>query len=93
MERGMRKEMTGVVVSDKMEKTCVVAIETWKVIPKYGKRVRSTRRVKAHDEEKVARTGDVVRIVESRPISADKKWRLAEVLEKSKSGSAGGDLA
>lgn len=91
MERGMRKELTGVVVSDKMEKTCVVAIETWKVIPKYGKRVRSTRRVKAHDEEKSAKVGDVVRIVESRPLSHEKRWRVVEVLGKAK--SAGGDLA
>ncbi|HHY44649.1 MAG TPA: 30S ribosomal protein S17 [Firmicutes bacterium] len=91
MERGMRKEMTGVVVSDKMDKTRVVAIETWKVVPKYQKRVRSTRKVKAHDEDNSARTGDLVRIVECRPLSRDKKWRIAEILEKSK--SAGGDLA
>jgi len=87
----MRKEMTGVVVSDKMDKTRVVAIETWKVVPKYQKRVRSTRKVKAHDEDNSARTGDLVRIVECRPLSRDKKWRIAEILEKSK--SAGGDLA
>lgn len=91
MERGMRREMTGVVVSDKMEKTCVVAIEAWKVVPKYGKRVRSTQRVKAHDEEKAAGVGDVVRIVECRPFSRDKKWRVVEVVEKSK--DAGGDPA
>jgi small subunit ribosomal protein S17 len=91
MERGIRKEMTGVVVSDKMDKTRVVAIETWKVVPKYRKRVRSTRKVKAHDETNSAKTGDVVRIVECRPFSRDKKWRVAEVLEKSK--GAGGDLA
>ena len=91
MERGIRKEMTGVVVSDKMDKTRVVAIETWKVVPKFRKRVRSTRKVKAHDETNSAKTGDVVRIVECRPFSRDKKWRVAEVLEKSK--GAGGDLA
>ncbi|MGI6663226.1 MAG: 30S ribosomal protein S17 [Bacillota bacterium] len=91
MERGIRKEMTGVVVSDKMDKTRVVAIETWKVVPKYRKRVRSTRKVKAHDEDNSARAGDVVRIVECRPLSRDKKWRIAEILEKSK--SAGGDRA
>ncbi|MGI6633084.1 MAG: 30S ribosomal protein S17 [Bacillota bacterium] len=90
MERGMRKELTGVVVSNKMEKTCVVAIQTWKIVPKYGKRVRSTRKVKAHDEDNSARTGDVVRIVESRPISRDKRWRVAEIVERSK--AAGGDL-
>ena len=91
MERGIRKEMTGVVVSDKMDKTRVVAIETWKVVPKYRKRVRSTRKVKAHDEDNSARAGDVVRIVACRPLSRDKKWRIAEILEKSK--SAGGDRA
>ena len=71
MERGMRKEMTGVVVSDKMDKTCVVAIETWKVVPKYRKRVRSTRRSK-RDEENSAGVGDLVRIVESGPFPATK---------------------
>jgi small subunit ribosomal protein S17 len=89
MERGMRKEMTGVVVSDKMDKTRVIAIETWKTVPKYKKRVRSTRKVKAHDEGNSASVGDVVRIVESRPFSHDKKWRVAEILQKSR--GAGGD--
>ncbi|MEX0973736.1 MAG: 30S ribosomal protein S17 [Bacillota bacterium] len=92
MERGTRKEFTGVVVSDKMQKTRVVSIETWKVSPKYKKRVHATRRVKAHDEENVSKVGDTVRMVESKPLSADKRWRITEVV----GGSApipGGDQA
>ena len=91
MERGMRKELKGVVVSDKMDKTRVVAIETWKVVPKYQKRVRATRKVKAHDERNETRIGDLVRIMECRPISREKRWRIVEILEKSK--DAGGDLS
>ncbi len=82
MERGTRKELTGVVVSDKMQKTRVVSIETWKVSPKYGKRVHATRRVKAHDEGNISKVGDTVRLVESRPLSADKRWRVSEVVRK-----------
>ncbi len=89
MERGKRKELTGVVVSDKMEKTRVVSIETWKVSPKYGKRVHRTRRVKAHDEANISKTGDTVVIVEARPLSADKRWRISEVVGK----PVGGDQA
>ena len=81
MERGMRKELTGVVVSNKMEKTCVVAIQTWKIVPKYGKRVRSTRKVKAHDEDNSART-EMLCASSSRPISRDKRWRVAEIVER-----------
>jgi len=92
MERGTRKELTGVVVSDKMEKTRVVSIETWKVSPKYGKRVHSTRKVKAHDEGNVSKVGDTVRIVESRPLSADKRWRITEVAGKPVA-APGGDKA
>ncbi|HHY75722.1 MAG TPA: 30S ribosomal protein S17 [Firmicutes bacterium] len=91
MERGMRKELKGVVVSDKMDKTRVVAIETWKVVPKYQKRVRATRKVKAHDERNETRIGDLVRIMECRPLSREKRWRIVEILEKSK--DAGGDLS
>jgi small subunit ribosomal protein S17 len=91
MERGKRKEITGVVVSDKMQKTRVVSIETWKVSPKYGKRIHATRRVKAHDEEDVSKVGDRVRLVESRPLSAEKRWRIAEVVEKSAGVKLGGE--
>lgn len=89
MERGTRKELTGVVVSDKMQKTRVVSIETWKVSPKYGKRVHRTRRVKAHDEANISKVGDTVLMVESRPLSADKRWRISEVVGK----PVGGDQA
>ncbi|HHW18377.1 MAG TPA: 30S ribosomal protein S17 [Firmicutes bacterium] len=92
MERGRRKELTGVVVSDKMDKTRVIAIETWKVHPIYGKRVRATRKVKAHDEENASRTGDKVRLVETRPLSKEKRWRIAEILERG-AGLAGGERA
>lgn len=92
MERGTRKELTGVVVSDKMQKTRVVSIETWKISPKYGKRVHRTRRVKAHDEGNVSKVGDTVRLVESKPLSADKRWRISEVVSKSVK-ALGGDKA
>lgn len=92
MERGTRKELTGVVVSDKMQKTRVVSIETWKVSPKYGKRVHATRRVKAHDEKNISKVGDTVRLVESRPLSSDKRWRISEVIGKS-AAIPGGDQA
>ncbi|MGI6627163.1 MAG: 30S ribosomal protein S17 [Bacillota bacterium] len=90
MERGKRKELIGVVVSDKMDKTRVVAIETWKISPIYGKRIRSTRKVQAHDEDNSASTGDKVRLLETRPISRHKRWRIAEVIQKSR-GQVGGD--
>ena len=93
MERGKRKELTGVVVSDKMLKTRVVSIETWKISPKYGKRVHATRRVKAHDEDNASKVGDTVRLVESRPLSADKRWRIAEVMGKPAGETLGGDQA
>jgi small subunit ribosomal protein S17 len=92
MERGTRKELTGVVVSDKMQKTRVVSIETWKVSPKYGKRVHATRKVKAHDEANISKVGDVVRMVESRPLSAEKRWRISGVVEKD-APNAGGEQA
>ncbi len=92
MERGKRKELTGVVVSDKMQKTRVVSIESWKISPKYGKRVRSTHRVKAHDEENASKVGDTVLLVESRPLSAEKRWRISKVTSKTVA-SSGGDQA
>ncbi len=93
MERGKRKELVGVVVSDKMDKTRVVAIESWKVVPIYGKRVRRRRKVKAHDETNQAGVGDKVRLVEARPMSKDKRWLIAEILERSRHSAAGGGKA
>jgi small subunit ribosomal protein S17 len=90
MERGKRRELMGVVVSDKMNKTRVVAIQRWKDSPIYKKRVRSVSKVKAHDETNESATGDKVRIVECRPYSKDKKWLIAEILERPPS-TAGGD--
>ena len=79
-----RQERRGIVVSDKGEKTIVVKVEVTRLHPKYKKVVRRTRKFHAHDEENSAGVGDVVRIVESRPISKTKHWRLAEVVEKAK---------
>lgn len=82
--RNERKVREGIVVSDKMDKTIVVAIETMVLHPIYKKRVKKTIKFKAHDENNVAQTGDKVRIMETRPLSRDKNWRLVEVLEKTK---------
>ncbi|MGL4688368.1 MAG: 30S ribosomal protein S17 [Fusobacteriaceae bacterium] len=82
--RNERKLRDGVVVSDKMEKTIVVAIETMVLHPMYKKRVKKTIKFKAHDENNVAQTGDKVRIMETRPLSKDKNWRLVEVVQKTK---------
>lgn len=76
------KTKTGRVVSDKMEKTIVVAVETLVEHPLYKKRVRRTRKFQAHDESNEAHTGDVVRIGETRPISKNKTWRLLEIVRK-----------
>lgn len=89
MERGVRRQMTGTVVSDKMEKTRVVAVQRWKIVPKYKKRIRTTTKVKAHDEAGTTQVGDTVRLVECRPISRDKRWRIAQVLHRSE--APGGD--
>ena len=83
MERGSRKTRVGVVVSDKMEKTIVVAVERKAHHPLYGKTIRKTSKYKAHDAENQCRTGDKVKIMETRPLSKDKNWRLVEILEKS----------
>jgi len=83
-ERGRRKERRGVVVSSAMDKTIVVRVDTLKPHPVYKKVVRRSRKFHAHDETNVAKSGDVVRIVETRPISKTKSWRLAEVLEEAK---------
>lgn len=82
--RNERKVREGVVVSDKMEKTIVVAIETMILHPIYKKRVKRTTKFKVHDENNVAKIGDKVRIMETRPLSKDKNWRLVEVLEEAK---------
>jgi small subunit ribosomal protein S17 len=78
--RGMRKERTGVVVSDKMQKTIVVRVERRERHPLYGKEVRTYRKFYAHDEKGEAKVGDRVRIVETRPLSRLKRWRLVEVI-------------
>ena len=83
-QRGTRKTRVGRVVSDKMQKTCVVAIERRVPHPVYGKMVSYTKKVKAHDEENSAKTGDLVRIAETRPLSKDKRWRLVEIVERAR---------
>jgi small subunit ribosomal protein S17 len=82
--RGARKVRVGVVVSDKMQKTVVVAIERRVPHPVYGKMMTRTTRLKAHDEENSAKTGDTVRIMETRPMSKDKRWRLVEIVSRAK---------
>jgi small subunit ribosomal protein S17 len=83
-ERGERKIREGLVVSDKMDKTVVVELEDRVKHPLYGKVMRRTSKVKAHDEENTAGVGDRVRLMETRPLSATKRWRLTEILEKAK---------
>ena len=82
--RNERKIREGIVVSDKMQKTIVVAIETMILHPIYKKRVKRTTKFKAHDENNVAKVGDKVKVMETRPLSKDKNWRLVEVLEEAK---------
>ena len=82
--RNKRKVREGYVVSDKMNKTVVVALEDRKKHPLYGKVLRSTTKVKAHDEANVAGIGDRVLLMETRPLSATKRWRLVQILEKAK---------
>ncbi|KOP66316.1 30S ribosomal protein S17 [Paenibacillus solani] len=81
-ERNARKVQVGKVVSDKMDKTIVVAVETYKKHDLYHKRIKYTKKFKAHDENNEARIGDTVKIMETRPLSKDKRWRLVEVTEK-----------
>jgi small subunit ribosomal protein S17 len=81
-ERNQRKVYTGRVVSDKMDKTVTVLVETHKKHPLYGKRVKYSKKYKAHDEQNQAKIGDVVRIMETRPLSATKRFRLVEIVEK-----------
>ncbi len=84
MERNERKERIGKVISNKMQKTITVAVDRKVKHPIYGKFVNRTTKFKAHDEENTAGIGDTVRIMETRPLSKDKRWRLVEVLEKAK---------
>jgi len=81
-QRNNRKTQTGKVVSDKMDKTVVVAIETLVRHPLYGKIIKRTRKFKAHDAENACRLGDKVRVMETRPLSKEKRWRVVEILER-----------
>ncbi|WP_439661896.1 30S ribosomal protein S17 [Lentzea sp. HUAS TT2] len=83
-KRNDRKVREGLVVSDKMDKTIVVALEDRKKHPRYSKIMRSTTKVKVHDEENSAGVGDRVQLMETRPLSATKRWRLVAILEKAK---------
>jgi small subunit ribosomal protein S17 len=83
-ERGDRKTRTGVVVSDRMDKTVVVQVETRKAHRLYEKMVRRTSKLHAHDEANEAKVGDVVRLMETRPLSKTKRWRIVEIVEKAK---------
>ena len=84
MERNLRKTRVGKVVSDKMDKTIVVAIEDHIKHPLYGKIVKKTVKLKAHDENNECAIGDTVKVMETRPLSKDKRWRLVEIVEKAK---------
>ena len=84
MERNLRKTRTGKVISDKMDKTLVVAIENHVKHPLYKKVVKSTYKLKAHDENNECRIGDTVKVMETRPLSKDKRWRLVEIIERAK---------
>lgn len=81
-ERNLRKVMIGVVTSDKMDKTVVVSVETNVKHKLYGKIVKKTYKLKAHDEENACKVGDKVKVMETRPLSKDKRWRVVEIMEK-----------
>lgn len=81
-ERNERRVLIGKVVSDKMDKTIVVAVETYKMHKLYHKRIKYSKKFKAHDEDNQAKIGDVVRIMETRPLSKDKRFRLVEIVEE-----------
>ena len=83
-ERGNRKTRTGVVVSDKMDKTVVIAIKTKTKHPLYGKTINKTSKLKVHDEQNQCKIGDTIKVMETRPLSKDKRWRLVEVIEQAK---------
>jgi len=80
--RNERRVQIGKVVSDKMDKTIVVSVETYKKHPLYHKRIKYTKKFKAHDENNQAKIGDTVKIMETRPLSKDKRWRLVEIVEQ-----------
>lgn len=84
MERNLRKERIGVVTSNKMEKSVVVTVETKVMHPKYGKFVKHSKKFMAHDENQECGIGDTVRIMETRPLSKLKRWRMVEIIEKAK---------
>ena len=84
MERNLRKTRTGKVVSNKMDKTIVVAVENNVKHPVIGKIVKRTYKLKAHDEDNTCNIGDTVKVMETRPLSKDKRWRLVEVIERAK---------
>ena len=84
VERNLRKTRTGKVVSNKMQKTIVVAVEDHVKHPLYGKIVKRTYKLKAHDENNECNIGDIVKVMETRPLSKDKRWRLVEIIEKAK---------
>ena len=81
-ERNLRKVMIGIVTSDKMDKTVVVSVETNVKHKMYGKIVKRTYKLKAHDEENKCKVGDKVKVMETRPLSKDKRWRVVEIMEK-----------
>ena len=81
-DRNLRKTMIGTVVSDKMDKTVVVAVEDAYLHPMYGKTVKRTYKLKAHDEENMCKAGDKVKVMETRPLSKDKRFRVVEIVEK-----------
>ena len=83
-ERNLRKTRTGKVISDKMDKTIVVAIEDHVKHPLYKKIVKETYKLKAHDENNECKIGDTVKVMETRPLSKDKRWRLVEIIERAK---------
>ncbi|MFP3156443.1 30S ribosomal protein S17 [Lachnospiraceae bacterium ZAX-1] len=83
-QRNLRKTRTGKVVSDKMQKTIVVAVQNRVKHPLYNKIVKKTYKLKAHDEENTCKIGDTVKVMETRPLSKDKRWRLVEIVERAK---------
>ncbi|TRX65733.1 30S ribosomal protein S17 [Carboxylicivirga sp. M1479] len=84
MDRNLRKERTGIVASNKMDKSIVVSVEIREKHPIYGKFVKKTKKFHAHDEDNTCNTGDTVKIMETRPLSKTKRWRLVEILERAK---------
>ncbi|MFC8688989.1 30S ribosomal protein S17 [Brevibacillus porteri] len=81
-DRNMRRTVVGRVVSDKMDKTIVVLVETYKTHPLYGKRMKFSKKFKAHDENNTAKVGDIVEIMETRPLSKDKRFRMVRIVEE-----------